>query len=230
MLLNLIPMLILTLFLNGIVPWFIANYDQWGAKKKRLSLAAITLVIFLLFCLNIPITLFQDTSFIKNGVYIENPAELFFFITLGVSLFILFLMLLKAGKTRWFISVLGLISLAFGLHILTVHGYIKASLSNDSPSSSLHKTTISLPFTAHYLLLNLAGKTDQIGNQALTNNDLLRWRQYHYLEHLLYSNNAIALEIKQALDKQSPAFIDVIKKERGINADWIKEFEEYNAQ
>ena len=228
MLSNFLPIILLIPFLNWVVPWFITRYDHWGRKAQLFSLFIITALFFLLFWLDIPITLYSDHSFTKmwagTEILILDPAELFFFLTIGISLLIIFLSLLNAGKLRWFISFLGLILLAFSLHLITVFGYIQMS------SESLKKPKISLVFTGKYLALRLVNKTSNIGFKALKENDLLLWEKYHYCEKQLYTENDLPLEYLQASKKRSADFVQVLKDVRGVDAEMIEVFNEYNAR
>ena len=234
MLSNLIPALILIPLLNWLVPWFITNFDLWGKGIKSLSLITITSIVFILFSFDIPISIFHDYAFIKHWageeIYIFNPAELFFSQTVGISLLIIFLELLSAKKAKWFLSFIGMILLAFSLHIVAVQIYLQHSLSNDSSRTALNTPKLSLPFTAEYLVLRLVGKAGNIGETALKEQNINLWRRYLYLENKLYSENDISAELTQALKMKSSDYIEVIKQERGYDSDMIEALKAYNTE
>lgn len=239
MLPNLIPALLLIPLLNWFVPWFIARFEQWRAGIRFLSLVLMTLFFFVLFVLDYPVTLFRDHGFFKQWagkeIYIFDSAEFFFLLTVGINLFIVFLMLLKARKLKWFANLIGIILFAFCLNIIAVYLSAQFSLLSYSSSSveysmaSLHKKPkVSLPFVAQYLVKRLVGKTDEIGQRALANKDVFLWQRYQYLENLLYSDNTVSDEIVSALKMQSPDFISVLKYERGFDSETIEALRRYN--
>ena len=127
-----------------------------------------------------------------------------------------------------------MVIIAFTLNIIAVYSIIQYSLSSYTskpPESSLslhQKPKISLAFTTKYLILRLAEKTYVLGQTALNEDDLAQWKNYHYLENLLYSSNDVPAEVIRVLSKNSPDFIKILKHERGYDSDTIKAFETYN--